>query len=214
MLTGRYISGTYLSDRVRQHDGRIRRRGLLRDHLRPERLPCSNLTYLNPGPDQIVAYSQEECCLQCEDVTSYRNTTRTCTVCPFPSRCRRGACAPGATGDGCATCQLTPPRHFQVGQDCEPCPTSPPWLFILATVVVAVLIIAVVYKAAEVREDLAADVSTARGKATDAQKAIALGSSISNLSIYIGIVMPHLQILGAVSQLLELELELEKHRPG
>ena len=62
----------------------------------------------------------------------------------------------------------------------------------------AVLIIAAVYKAAEVRDDLGAfDDTTARDAVSDAQNVAVLASSISNLSIYIGIVMPHLQILGA-----------------
>ena len=200
--------------------------------------PCSELTLPKPAAEQIAAYSQEECCERCADRTYYRNATQTCTSCPYPSRCVGGACVAGATGDACASCQLTEPRYFQVGSSCRPCPDSPAIAFIIATVVVAVLIIVAVHKATDVviADDVAtsnehaeatnakADVDgedeskvkskwyhkTATGSVSDAhrsaaaasrgvydaQQAAALAYSISSLSIYISITMPHWQLLG------------------
>jgi hypothetical protein len=140
-------------------------------------------------------------CTACDDGTTavlVGDFTGTCTACPFPSRCLAGLCTTGSEGDGCALCQLYPTRYFQMGQDCEPCPTSVPWLLIVTAIIVAVAIVAVVFKAAEVSdvEDAVEKGAAVAEVVSDGKTVAALGSSMSNLSIHIGIIMPHIQLLG------------------
>ena len=134
-------------------------------------------------------------------------------------------------GDGCATCQTEPTRWYAFGQLCHQCPESTPWLFISTTIVVTVLLILVLYKAAQARDDLITDATGANDKVSGAKSVMALASSIfklsncnpanlyktlrefttavftlsrlSNMSIYLRIVLPHWQLLAT---LIELDL--------
>lgn len=150
-------------------------------------------------------------CMGCADGTSYRNATHTCTPCPFPKRCVSGMCTEGAQGDGCGMCQTAAPRYYAMGQLCQPCPESTPWLFIIACTLVAASIVMLVYKVAEMHDNVlegaGATAEAAMDMKSDAKSALALASAIySNrrwVSIFISVNMPHLQLL---STLIDLDL--------
>ena len=146
-------------------------------------------------------------CSGCEDGTSYRTTTHSCTACPFPNRCVAGHCTEGSQGDGCASCQTTSPRYYALGQLCQKCPDSTPWLFIFGSVFMAAGIIILLYKVAEVHENVMEDAEAAKDALSDAKVVVAAGRTIYRnhraISIYISISMPHFQLL---SVLVDLDL--------
>ena len=138
-------------------------------------------------------------CSGCEDGFSYRTTTHSCTACPFPDRCVAGHCTEGAQGDGCGVCQTTKPRHYALGQLCQPCPDSTPWLFIFGSIFVAAGITMVLYKVAEVHDSVIEDAEAVKDALSDTKSAVALASSFYQnrraISIYISVTMPHFQLL-------------------
>ena len=71
-------------------------------------------------------------------------------------------------------------------------------MLIATAIIVAFAIVAVVYKAAEVSdvEDAVEKGTAVAEVVSDGKTVAALGSSMSNLSIHIGIIMPHIQLLG------------------
>ena len=123
-------------------------------------------------------------CMGCADGTSYRNATHTCTPCPFPKRCVSGMCTEGAQGDGCGMCQTAAPRYYAMGQLCQPCPESTPWLFIIACTFVAASIVMLVYKVAEMHDNVlegaGATAEAAMDMKSDAKSALVLASAIYN----------------------------------
>ena len=138
-------------------------------------------------------------CSGCEDGFSYRTETHSCVACPFPNRCNDGHCTEGAYGDGCSMCQTTKPRHYALGQMCQPCPDSTPWLFIFGSTFVAAGITMLLYKVVQAHESLGGDAEAANDARGDAEEVVALASSMYEnrrvISIYISITMPHFQLL-------------------
>ena len=74
-------------------------------------------------------------------------STITCTACPYSRRCVQGQCVVGATGSGCATCDIAcrqdgcaAERYFQVNESCFPCPEG-----LATTVIVVLLVVAVLF---------------------------------------------------------------------
>jgi hypothetical protein len=165
--------------------------------------PDSNMA----GTINAAGTPSVDLCTGCADGTSYRNTTHTCTPCPFPKRCVSGLCTEGAQGDGCGMCQTSQPRYYAIGQLCQPCPESTPWLFIIGSIFVTAGIVVLMYKVAEVHDTVIEDAEAVKDALSDAKSAVALASSIYRnrraVSIYITIITPHLQLL---STLIELDL--------
>lgn len=159
------------------------------------------------GQINAAGTSSVDGCSGCADGTSYREATHSCTACPFPNRCVAGSCTEGAQGDGCASCQTKMPRYYALGQLCQPCPDSTPWLFIVGAIFVAVGLTVVLYKVAEMHENLMEDAEVAKDALTDAKIVVAAGKTFYRhhraISIYISISMPHFQLL---SVLIDLDL--------